>query len=526
MHPDGLQSLEFFRLQNVEVTQNTFVPGNPRADFTVTRLDPTLPTRYGLIAATSCNATVIDPDLSDNFPNGGGAFQEAGGMLTVEAEHNTRCGRRSTAMQRTPRGQAMDSYAGSSGGAIQAMPNVGVNTQDTKRGPRLDYAVNFETPGTYYVWARLSGNDSGSNSVHIGLDDEPATYGRQGLDFDGNGSWHWANRVDGRSGSDRVRVEVATPGVHTLNLWMREDGARVDKIVLTADRNFQPSGNGPAESTRSGGEPTDPTAPMSPVYVNFQDSSTSTPVGYLADTGEAFGDRGDGQSFGWSAPNYETRERGVRSDKVYDTLNHMQKNGVNKSWEITLPNGEYEVRLVMGDPSYSDQINTVSVEGVLAADTDGQDNFDEHNLVVTVNDGRLTISPTQGSSNAKLTFVEITPVGGSAGRSAGGVTEEASARGEGDDVEAATPYTFSLGQNYPNPFNASTTIEIELPEATEVRLEVYNMLGQRVRTLADGRFEAGPHSFRFDADGLSSGTYLYRITTPNHTTTRRMVLVK
>ncbi|MEP0546416.1 MAG: T9SS type A sorting domain-containing protein, partial [Rhodothermales bacterium] len=515
---------------NVEVTENTFVPGAPRADFTITRLDNTQTGTYGLIAASACNATVIDPDLSSDFPNGddggNGAFLEAGGMLSVEAEHNTGAAEGHGGGENFS-WEATGSFAGSSGDALQAMPNVGANAQDTDRGPRLDYAVNFATPGTYYVWARLNGDNSGSNSVHIGLDGEPATYGRQGLDFDGNGNWQWANRVDGRSGSDRVRVEVTTPGVHTLNLWMREDGTRVDKIVLTTDRDFQPNGNGPAESTRGGGEAGggENTETMSPVYVNFQRSSTTTPAGYLADTGEAFGDRGDGQSFGWSAANYETRERGARSDKIYDTLNHMQKNGVNKSWEISVPNGEYEVRLVMGDPSYSDQVNTVSVEGVTATDTDGADNYDEHNLVVTVTDGRLTISPAQGASNAKLAFVEITQVGGGAARGAGGASDTA-ARGEKDDVEASTPYTFALGQNYPNPFNASTAIDIELPEAAEVRLEVFNMLGQRVQVLADGSYEAGPHSFRFDANGLASGTYLYRITTPDNVSTRRMTVVK
>lgn len=89
-----------------------------------------------------------------------------------------------------------------------------------------------------------------------------------------------------------------------------------------------------------------------------------------------------------------------------------------------------------------------------------------------------------------------------------------------------TPNTFLLSQNYPNPFNPSTTINFALPNATDVRLELFNTLGQKVMTIVDGRYNAGWHSVMVDASSLSSGMYIYRIVTPEFNTTRKMMLLK
>ncbi|RNC84341.1 MAG: T9SS C-terminal target domain-containing protein [Balneola sp.] len=91
---------------------------------------------------------------------------------------------------------------------------------------------------------------------------------------------------------------------------------------------------------------------------------------------------------------------------------------------------------------------------------------------------------------------------------------------------ADIPATFELMQNYPNPFNPTTTIGYVLPKATEVKLEVFTLLGQSVTVLENGFKTRGSHSVSFDASALPSGVYLYRISAGEFADVRRMVLVK
>lgn len=88
------------------------------------------------------------------------------------------------------------------------------------------------------------------------------------------------------------------------------------------------------------------------------------------------------------------------------------------------------------------------------------------------------------------------------------------------------PTGFRLEVNYPNPFNASTRIVYELPASMRVRLDLFDMLGKRVRVLVDEWKTAGIHSINLDTAGMTSGTYLYRLSTAETTLDRRMVLVR
>ncbi|MFH1688343.1 MAG: S8 family serine peptidase [bacterium] len=90
----------------------------------------------------------------------------------------------------------------------------------------------------------------------------------------------------------------------------------------------------------------------------------------------------------------------------------------------------------------------------------------------------------------------------------------------------AVPAQFSLAQNYPNPFNPSTEISFEIPVASSVTLEVYNIMGQRVTTLVDDNLEAGQHSVTWDAGRHSSGVYFYRLDAGSFVSTKKMVLMK
>jgi hypothetical protein len=88
------------------------------------------------------------------------------------------------------------------------------------------------------------------------------------------------------------------------------------------------------------------------------------------------------------------------------------------------------------------------------------------------------------------------------------------------------PTHYSLKQNYPNPFNPTTQIQFSLPQTSHIQLEVYSLLGQRVSTLIDGTVSMGNHTVSFDGKNLSSGIYIYRLTTPEYTQSRLMNLVK
>ncbi len=92
--------------------------------------------------------------------------------------------------------------------------------------------------------------------------------------------------------------------------------------------------------------------------------------------------------------------------------------------------------------------------------------------------------------------------------------------------EEPLPDAYALGQNYPNPFNPSTTIRYGVPARSHVTLAVFNMLGQHVATLVHREEEAGYHEVVFDASGLSSGIYMYRLTAGEFTDIKRSVLVR
>jgi len=94
------------------------------------------------------------------------------------------------------------------------------------------------------------------------------------------------------------------------------------------------------------------------------------------------------------------------------------------------------------------------------------------------------------------------------------------------EVRVAPPTEFALEQNYPNPFNPTTTIRYQLPVTSDVKLEVYDVLGKKVATLVSGRQEAGIYTYTLNASTLSSGVYFYRLQAGRFVETKKMMLVK
>ena len=94
------------------------------------------------------------------------------------------------------------------------------------------------------------------------------------------------------------------------------------------------------------------------------------------------------------------------------------------------------------------------------------------------------------------------------------------------DVSGAPPMEFALRQNYPNPFNPTTVVSYDLSAVSEVKLVVYDILGREVVILVNEKQEPGRYNVRLDGSGLSSGVYVYRLTTGQYVESRRMVLLK
>jgi len=175
------------------------------------------------------------------------------GLISIEAEHyhaNTSA---------AGHDWSPNSTAGFSGdGAMEATPNSGLNIKDNYaplNSPRMDYDINFVTTGTHYVWVLGLGTHTGNDSIHIGLDNAEVATSKAVEQFPGT-DWIWSNQrrdpaVPG--GHLPATLEITSTGVKTLNAWMREDGFIFDKIVITTDPAFVPTGTGPAESFQKGG---------------------------------------------------------------------------------------------------------------------------------------------------------------------------------------------------------------------------------------------------------------------------------
>ena len=299
-------------------------------------------------------------DVTVTVGGGSGAFTESGGMVVMEAENFH---------QNIARGDhvwvestANADFSGSTAMLSDPDNNVTIKKNGaTTSSPELVFDVDFTTTGSYIVWARVFAPNVQGSTVHLGLDNSVSA---SKMETETTGAWTWINV----NTKDAVQsVNVGTAGVHTVHVWMRADGLSIDKILLTQDGAFVPTGQGPAESPQAG-------------------------------------------------PAVAGQERGM------DMLDA-----------------------------------TAAVEEL--------------------------------------------------------------------------PETYDLKSNYPNPFNPTTTIAFDLPEASDVRLEVYDMMGRRVATLVNGNMAAGRYEATWNARAdngasVASGVYIYRLRAGSFESVKQMVLMK
>ncbi len=190
----------------------------------------------------------------------GDPFVESGGQVVIEAEHYS---------IKNARGGAdwvpATTQVGASGNYLEAAPNNGlnINTNYVSTSPELVYKVNFTTPGTYRVWMRGVGPTDSDDSAHVGIDGAAVSTADRISGF--GTDWTWTqDTMDGPTAT----IIVSAAGLHTIHVWMREDGFLFDRLLLTTGSSV-PSGVGPAESLRSvSATPPPPLADTTPPIIS------------------------------------------------------------------------------------------------------------------------------------------------------------------------------------------------------------------------------------------------------------------
>ena len=134
----------------------------------------------------------------------------------------------------------------SAGGALRALPNNGanINVDYVSTSPHLEYRINVRTPGRYYVWVRAKASNGGNDSLHVGLNGAAEPNGYRISNFESY--WSWSSTL--MDGGNRASVDIGSAGEHVFDVWMREDGIIIDKILLTSSDLFEPQGQGLVES--------------------------------------------------------------------------------------------------------------------------------------------------------------------------------------------------------------------------------------------------------------------------------------
>jgi hypothetical protein len=107
-----------------------------------------------------------------------------------------------------------------------------------------------------------------------------------------------------------------------------------------------------------------------------------------------------------------------------------------------------------------------------------------------------------------------------------GIPKETGCSPSTTDISILDGMQFNLVQNYPNPFNPATKIDFTLPQASFVTITIYNVIGQSVATVVKDVFNPGSHSVTFNAQSLASGIYFYELRANNHTSVKKMMLLK
>ncbi|MHA1974399.1 MAG: PKD domain-containing protein [Candidatus Hodarchaeales archaeon] len=347
-------------------------------------------------------------------------------------------------------------------------------------------------------------------------------------------SWSWNFGDGGTSSAQNPSYTYNTAGTYTVTLTASNCAgsdvvSKVDYITV----NEAPC----TETTPVADFSGSPTSGDAPLIVNFSDLSTNNPDAWAWDFGDGGSSTAQNPSYTYSAAGTYT---------VLLTASNCAGSNTNTKTDyitVTQPQG-----------------NTMHVHDIVVTRKNAGPNCSGIGTIYIYDSGEQPVAnatvyatatgPVNGTfsgitgADGSVVFetgktrtctgewcfevTNVTHASNTYDAAANNVTKACESGPVFKDVEeiALMPNAYALHQNYPNPFNPTTEISFNLPKGSYVTLEVYNISGQKVAVLADGQYSAGQHSVSWDASKVSSGIYLYKLTSKFGIDTKKMTLLK
>lgn len=350
-------------------------------------------------------------------------------------------------------------------------------------------------------------------------------------------SWSWDfGDGSGTSTAQNPSYTYQSAGTYTVtltatNAYGSDTETKTDYITVT-----QPSTDPPVADFSG-----TPTSGDYPLAVQFTDLSTNNPTSWSWDFGDGVGtSTAQNPSYTYNAAGTYTVSltatnaygSDIETKVDYITVTEptqasMYVHDIQVTRKNAGPNCNGQGTIVIYDSNTQPVANatvTVSVTGPVAGTFSG----------VTGTDGSVFIETSKTKSCSGEWCYEVTNVTHASltyNAAANNVTKACESGwvysdGHGEMAQVERPTSYRLDQNYPNPFNPVTTITFSIDNPGHVTLEVFNIAGQRVSILVDRYLTTGEHTATWDGTTVSSGVYLYRLTSGNSAETKKMILLK
>jgi PKD repeat protein len=384
------------------------------------------------------------------------------------------------------------------------------------------FTVNATGAATFYLEAYRSDNADGDDFTFAYSTDD-VTYVNLVTVASATEQVYTASMPSGLTGTVYIRV------VDTDRAWGNSslDDCYIDNMYIEYS-----STPGPPVANFAG----DPTSGVVPLAVNFTDLSTGNPTSWSWD----FGDGGTSTA---QNPSHTYTLAGSYTVSLTATNGYGSGTETKVDYITVIPAGQIlrvssidVVRQTAGGPNRQAVATVTVVDGngtaVSGASVSGYFNAPNGNIKSGTTDGSGVATMSSDKTKTPpvdwcFTVTDVSLAGYTWNQGDTTGCESTTTLGIGGPAAAKLlPSDYALSQNYPNPFNPTTEIEFALPQASNVSLSIYNVVGQRVDVLVDGYMEAGVHHVTWEADGFATGMYFYRLTTNTFTQTKKMLLVK